>query len=141
MAAAPDLPLRGGCLCGGVRFEVDRPLGAASYCHCTRCQRRSGTAASAQARAAPGSLTVTAGEELIRAYRPPDGFEKLFCSSCGSALWSRNPHDPEVISIRLGAFDADPGVRPSWRQFVDYAAPWEALPDDGLPRHRERPPG
>ena len=37
-----DLPLTGGCNCGAVRFEVRQPLAAASYCHCKRCQRRSG---------------------------------------------------------------------------------------------------
>jgi hypothetical protein len=134
-----DLPLTGGCLCGGVRFRVDAPLVVATYCHCTRCQRRTGTAASAQARIQPGSLTVTQGEELIRTYAPPDGFPKLFCGACGSALWSRSPDDPEIMSVRLGAFDGDPGVRPSLRQFVAYAAAWEDVPDDGLPRYDERP--
>ena len=80
----PDLPLTGGCLCGAVRFEVSEPLDSASYCHCTRCQRRTGGAASAQGRIAPGSLTVLSGEELIRAYPPPQRIEKLFCSACGS---------------------------------------------------------
>jgi hypothetical protein len=135
-------PLSGGCLCGGVRFEVVEPLVSASYCHCTRCQRRTGTAAAVSARIAPGSLRVLAGENLIKAYEPPDGFAKLFCSACGSALWSRHPTDPEVISVRLGAFDDDPGIRPSYRQFVAYAAPWEPIPDDGLPRYPEgRPAG
>ena len=134
-----DPPLTGGCLCGGVRFRVDAPLVVATYCHCTRCQRRTGTAASAQARIQPGSLTVTRGEELIRTYAPPDGFPKLFCGTCGSALWSRSPDDPDIISVRLGAFDGDPGIRPSLRQFCAYAAAWEDIPDDGLPRHAERP--
>ena len=134
------LPLTGGCLCGGVRFRVDAPLVVATYCHCTRCQRRTGTAASAQARIQPGSLTVTQGEELIRTYAPPDGFPKLFCGACGSALWSRSPDDPDIMSVRLGAFDSDPGIRPSLRQFVAYAAAWEDIPDDGLPRYDEGPP-
>jgi hypothetical protein len=134
-----DIPLTGGCLCGGVRFRVDAPLVVATYCHCTRCQRRTGTAASAQARIQPGSLTVTQGEELIRSHAPQDGFPKLFCGACGSALWSQSPDDPEIISVRLGAFDGDPGIRPSLRQYVAYAAPWEPIPDDGLPRHAERP--
>jgi hypothetical protein len=127
-------------MCGGVRFEVSEPLVSAGYCHCTRCQRRTGTAAAISARIAPGSLRITSGKDLIRAYDPPDGFSKLFCSACGSALWSRSPEDPDVISVRLGAFDRDPGIRPSYRQFVDYAAPWEPLPDDGLPRFPERRP-
>jgi len=134
-----EAPLTGACLCGGVRFEVTEPLVSASYCHCTRCQRRTGTAASAQGRVAPGSLRVTSGEELIRAYDPGEGgFLKLFCSQCGSALWSRSPEDPEVMSVRLGVLDSDPGIRPSYRQFVAYAAPWEPLPDDGLTRYPER---
>ena len=138
-----DLPLTGGCMCGGVRFEVSEPLVAATYCHCTRCRRRTGAAASAQARIVPGSLTVLQGEDLVRAWEPPGGgYGKEFCSHCGSALWSRHPEDPEVIAVRLGAFDGDPGIRPSLRQFTAYAAPWEEIPDDGLPRYEEmRPQG
>jgi len=120
---------------------VTEPLVSAGYCHCTRCQRRTGTAASAQARIVPGSLRILSGNELIRAYEPPDGFAKHFCSACGSALWSRSREDPEIVSVRLGAFDGDPGIRPSARTFVAYAAPWEPIPDDGLPRYPERRPG
>jgi hypothetical protein len=124
-------------MCGGVRYEVTEPLVASGYCHCTRCQRRTGTAASVSARIAPGSLRVTSGAKLIKAYEPPGGFHKLFCSACGSALWSRSPDDPEVIGVRLGTFDRDPGIRPSYRQYVAYAAPWEPIPDDGLERFPE----
>ena len=135
-----DLPLTGGCLCGGVRFEVDEPPISASYCHCTRCQRRTGTAASVQSRIVPGSLRIVSGKELVRAFEPEDGFPKEFCSACGSALWSRNPDNPDALSVRMGAFDEDPGVRPSYRQYVAYAAQWEPIPDDGLPRFPERRP-
>jgi hypothetical protein len=130
----------GGCLCGGVRFEIRAPLGPAGYCHCTRCQRRTGTAASAQAAVEPGSLAVTAGDHLVRAYKPEDGYAKVFCSTCGSSLWSVRPGEDEPASVRLGAIDGDPGVRPSYRQHVQSAAAWEPLPDDGLPRYpRSRP--
>jgi hypothetical protein len=134
----PELPLTGGCLCGAVRFEVSAPLVSAGYCHCTRCQRRTGSAASISGRIAPGSLQILSGEELLRSYDPPDhGFSKVFCSGCGGHLWSQSPDDPDVKSIRLGAFDSDPGIRPAYHQFVAYAAPWEPIPDDGLPRYPE----
>ena len=42
--------------------------------------------------------------------------------------------------MRFAAFDEDPGIRPQWRQFVAYAASWEEIPDDGLPRYDEQPP-
>jgi hypothetical protein len=128
-------PLTGGCNCGSVRYEVTAPLRGASYCHCRRCQRRSGAGASANASPAPGSFRIVAGEERIRAWQPGDGWEKCFCGDCGSALFSRDPDDPDRVGIRLGTFDQDPGVRPSYRQFVAYAAPWEPIPDDGLPRY------
>ena len=110
-----ELPLSGGCLCGAVRYEVTETPGPALYCHCTRCQRRTGAAASAQARIDGSTLRVVEGERFVRGYRPPDGFEKLFCGECGSQLFSRNPDKPTDMSVRLGTFDEDPGVRPSWR--------------------------
>ncbi len=132
--------LTGHCNCGAVRYEISEPLLSAGYCHCTRCQRRTGTAASANARAAPGSFRVVAGEDRLRAWRPPDGAEKWFCSDCGSALFSRTADDQ--IGVRLGTLDSDPGIRPSAHTFVAYAAGWEPIPDDGLPRYPEqRPPG
>jgi hypothetical protein len=127
----------GGCNCGGVRFEVDAPLGHASYCHCTRCQRRTGTAVSAQVRIDASAFRLLSGSELVREWAPADGWPKCFCSACGSALWSRDPAGTSM-GIRLGAFDTDPGVRPEYRQFVAYAASWEPIPDDGLPRHPDR---
>lgn len=131
------LPLTGGCNCGAVRFEVTAPLLVASYCHCKRCQRRSGAAASANAHPAPGTFRIVAGEDRLRVWKPDGGGEKWFCSDCGSSLFGRNPSHADPISIRMGTFDDDPGIRPSVRQFVDYAAPWEPIPDDGMPCHAE----
>jgi hypothetical protein len=132
--------LTGRCGCGRVRFQVTAPLVSAYYCHCTRCRRRTGTAASPQARVAPDAVHVLAGEEQLRAWAPDGGVEKLFCGACGSALFGRSADTGSIVSVRLGAFDGDPGSRPSARQFVAYAASWEAIPDDGLPRHPERHP-
>jgi hypothetical protein len=140
MADDAFVPVTGGCGCGAVRFEIREQLGPARYCHCTRCQRRSGTAASASAMVAPDSLVVTAGEEHLRGWTPEGGREKVFCVLCGSALLIREPDSGAVAGVRLGALDGDPGVRPSARQFVAYAAAWEPIPDDGLTRYDERLP-
>ena len=133
------LPLTGGCGCGAVRFEIDAPLLSAAYCHCRRCQHRSGTAAQASALVEPGSARVTSGAEHLQPWAP-GGFEKVFCALCGSAVLAREPGTGVIRAVRLGAVDGDPGIRPSARQFVAYAAPWEPIPDDGLPRYDERLP-
>jgi hypothetical protein len=139
--AVPEPCTSGGCLCGAIRFELSEPAPQAGYCHCTRCQRRTGTAASAQARIDGATLRLLAGEDAVSWWRDREGgFEKGFCGNCGSHLFSRNPDAPSQMSVRMAAFDADPGVRPSWRAFVAYAAPWEPIPDDGLTRYAEAKP-
>ena len=130
--------LSGRCLCGGVRFELGVAPREAGYCHCTRCQGRTGSAASAQAFIDGDALRFVAGEELVQGWRHPDGgMEKCFCRECGAHLGSRHPESKVWIALRMSAFDDDPGVRPSFRVFVAYAAPWEPIPDDGLPRFDE----
>ena len=135
--------ITGRCLCGGIRFELTEPPREAGYCHCTRCQRRTGTAASAQARIDAATLRMLAGEDLVVGWRHPDGgFEKCFCRNCGAHVLSRpGPDEHSRMSIRMAAFDSDPGVRPSFRAFVAYAAPWESIPEDGLERFAEGKPG
>ena len=138
MSTSP--PLSGGCGCGAVRFEVTEPPVGAAYCHCTRCQHRSGTAMQASARVAPGAVRLTRGEDHLRTWQLEDGLGKVFCAQCGSALFGVQRDDGAIVIVRMGAFDGDPGVRPMAHQFVSYAAPWQPLPDDGLPRFPERMP-
>jgi hypothetical protein len=127
----------GGCNCGAVRFEVTEPLALAGYCHCRRCQRRTGGAASLQAFPVPGSMRLLSGGDQLGVWQPEDGYGKVFCTSCGSHLWSQAP-DGTLGAIRMGVFDTDPGIRPSYRQFLESAAPWEPVPDDGLERFAGR---
>jgi hypothetical protein len=135
-----DYPLTGACNCGAVRFEISEPLIAAYYCHCRRCQRRSGAAASANALSAPGTFRIVAGDESLRTWTPEEGREKWFCGECGSAVFGSDPNRADPISIRMGALDRDPEIRPSVRLFVNYAAPWEPIPDDGLAQYDENHP-
>lgn len=128
--------LSGSCGCGAITFELSEPPLAAAYCHCTRCQKRSGTAAQATALVTPGTVTVTEGAEHLRDWTP-GGLAKSFCGLCGSHLFARHPETGEIRMVRMSAFDSDPGVRPQARQFVAYAADWEPIPDDGLPRFEE----
>ena len=134
-------PLHGSCLCGGVRFEVTAPFRRASHRHCSRCRKHSGTFGLTHGRVPREGFRLLAGEELIRVWRPSDGGAvKAFCSVCGSSLFGGTwPEGPE-ISIRLGALDGDPGIRPQFHTFVDSRAPWDELAKDGLPRYAEAAP-
>ncbi len=129
---SPQSPLQGGCLCGAVRFELTAPFTSSGYCHCTHCQRRTGTGSSVNGRVPRDGFRLLQGERELAAYQPSGGRPKLFCSLCGSALFSGDPSSDEQVAVRLGTLDRDPGIRPSYRQFVASAAPWEEIPDDGL---------
>ena len=135
----PPEAITGRCLCGGVRFVVAEPLFEAEYCHCKRCQRRTGTNGSASALTAPGAFHLTQGDELLSSFKLGDSWRDYFCRDCGGPVYAESDGDPPQICVPLGTIDGDPGVRPEFRQYVAYAAPWDRLPDDGLPRFDEAP--
>ena len=115
---------------------MNGPFEDAGYCHCTRCQRRTGGSAEVSARTRQESFRVTQGEDEVKVYWPDEAVGDAFCSVCGGALWSLSPQE-QTISLRMGTFDTEPGVPLTYRQFVNYAAPWEPIPDDGIPRYPE----
>ena len=133
-APSPETPLQGGCLCGAVRYELTAPFAFAGYCHCTHCQRRTGTGSSANGRVPQEGFRLLEGAERLRSFTPPTGVPKLFCEVCGSAMFSGDPLTDPLVAVRLGTLDGDPGISLQFRQFVDSAAPWEPVPDDGLER-------
>lgn len=137
---SPEAPLEGRCLCGAVRFQVTAPFQTAGYCHCKRCQWRSGTTSTLNARVAAEGFEIMAGREAIRTWRPPDGQPKSFCMHCGGHLFSGDPDLGLMVGVRLGAVEGDPGIRPSWRQWMSSAPPWDVIPDDGLERFEESRP-
>jgi len=122
-----------------VRFEVSTPFLRANHCHCSRCRKHSGTFGGTQGRVAREGFALLQGEELIRVYRPDGGTVKAFCSVCGSSLFGGTWPEGDQVSIRLGALDDDPGIRPQYHSFVGSRASWDAIPDDGLPRFDETP--
>ena len=132
------VPMTGQCQCGAMRIAISAPFLGALYCHCRRCQRRSGTTRSMTALAPPGTVSVTAGHESLRVWDPGDGWIKVFCNECGSHTHTISPDDSDLVAVRLGCLDDDPGIRPQAHQFVNYASPLEPIPDDGLPRFPER---
>lgn len=125
-----DRPITGGCLCGGVRYEVTGRFIRAGHCHCSRCRRHSGTAVCTQGRVLREQFRLLSGANLIRVYQPDDGAVKAFCSVCGSSLFGGTWREGPEVSIRLGTVDGDPGIRPQYHTFVASRAPWDEITDN-----------
>jgi hypothetical protein len=138
---SPEHPLTGACACGAVRLAITAPFESSGYCHCTRCQRRTGGGSSVNARVATEAVAITQGEENLRAWRPEGGKPKWFCVACGGAVFSGDRERDAMLGLRLGMLDGDPGIRPHYRQWLDSAPVWDAIPDDGLERFGGPRPG
>ena len=110
----------GGCLCGGVRFEVNPPFIRAGHCHCSRCRKHSGTFGLTQARVKREQFRLVQGADLIRVYGKGQGAVKAFCITCGSSLFGGTWPDGSQVSIRMGAFDGDHGIRPQFPRTSDH---------------------
>jgi hypothetical protein len=88
------------------------------------------------------------GEHLIKYYESPRGYQRGFCSECGSPVINRAgpnwkapaafPDTTPQYGIALALLD-DPPARPECHVFVGSKAPWFEITDD-LPRHAEYPP-
>ncbi len=129
--------IRGSCLCGGVRFEIDRAVGPFELCHCSRCRKASGSAFVAGLGVRVPDFRLLEGAELIRSFeapileRPPP-YRVAFCARCGSPV----PDPPEGATwfeIPAGLLDDDPLLRPERHIFVECKSPWIEI-SDSLPR-------
>ena len=134
----PDTaPIKGGCLCGKVRYEISGSLTDADHCHCSKCRRQHGAAFSTYAGFRQGNFKWTTGENLVKTYETPGGAGWSFCRECGSTL--AGTEKGKVTTITLGTVEADPGIRPNSHIFVESKAQWYEIHDE-LPQFSERPP-
>lgn len=131
------MAIKGGCLCGKVRYTVAGALFNADHCHCSMCRRQHGAAFATYAEFSPGDFIWTSGEELVKVYEAPQGGGWCFCSECGSTLAGSD--QGRITTVTLGTIEGDPGVRPESHIFVGSRAEWHDITDD-LPQFEQRPP-
>src|SRR5204862_2789306 len=117
--------IRGSCLCGGVRFEVDPPFIQANHCHCERCRKHSGTAVCTQTRVLKEQFRLLQGKELIKVYGKGEGAVKAFCVNCGSSLFGGDWPDGPQVSNRMGMLDNYYGVLIQFHTIVNCHATWD----------------
>jgi hypothetical protein len=123
--------IAGSCLCGSVKFEVTPPFAAFRYCHCSRCQKATGSAHASNAFLPVKQFKWLAGEALIKHFDLPGAkrFGVSFCTQCGT----RVPHKvktTENVLIPAGVLDADPGARPDNSIFWKSKAAWYVSPHE-----------
>ncbi|MDZ3832121.1 MAG: GFA family protein [Sphingopyxis sp.] len=124
--------VRGSCLCGEIRFEIDGKIGPVGQCHCSKCRKLSGTDGNAIFHAAASSFRWMTGEQEIRRFTLPggDGWVSHFCGQCGSPVPHRD-HGGRFFYVPAGLLDDDPGFRGyAAHIFVGSKAPWVCIADE-----------
>ena len=131
--------LRGSCLCGEVKYEIEGPLRDVRNCHCSMCRKAHGAAFRTRATIRVADFRYLKGEHLITAYESSPGTYRTFCGRCGSSLITTFAAHPEYYGLPLGGLDDDPGVKPTSHVYVADKAPWCDI-TDGLPCYPQGPP-
>lgn len=124
------------CRCGSLKAECSEEPLRVSVCHCRECQRRTGSAFSAQARFPVGSVTVKG--EMSTFVRTADSGSRLtyqFCPSCGSTIAYAIDQWPDVIAVPLGAFGDEVFPSPAYSIYERRKRPWVSIVDDGVEHH------
>ena len=117
----------GGCLCGGIRFEISGAISNIICCHCSECRKAQGSAFATNGVVAQTNFKLLSGEQLLTRYEPTPGYAKFFCSRCGSPISSKSDQKPGQVRVRLGTIDSDISERPMAHIFVGSKANWEEI--------------
>jgi hypothetical protein len=128
----------GGCGCRSVRYKLkSRPM-FVHCCHCSWCQRETGSAFALNALIEPDRMEVSG--EVVRVDTPSNsgkGQVIARCPKCHIALWSNYGGVGDVLRfVRVGTLDEPGRMPPDIHIFTSTKQPWVKL-DDGKPIYKE----
>ena len=124
-------PYTGRCYCEAIQFRVNEEPRTVYACHCTDCQKRSGSAFGLSMWVNRSAIEVTKGEITIHKSTGPDGKPRvgMVCGQCGTRMWSEPPKWPELSVMRPGTLDDKSIIRPVAHIFTRSAQPWFQFPE------------
>lgn len=122
----PSLPSDGGCRCGRVRFRITaRPL-ITSACHCTGCQRMTGSAFSLSAAIPSDGFAVVQGEPVIGGLH--GAIRHSCCDYCMSWVFTRAEGFDWFVNVRATMLDDPSWYVPFIETYTDEKLPWASVP-------------
>jgi hypothetical protein len=131
---APD-SIRGHCSCNAVRYRIAVAPIIVHACHCSWCQRETGTAFAWNALVERDRLTIVQGDDALEEIATPSASGKgqrvLRCKHCRVALWSHYPGGGNAIAfVRVGTLEHPASFPPDAHIFTSTKQPWLQLPAD-----------
>ena len=126
----------GGCLCNGVRYQYSGAIEEISMCHCSMCRKAQGSAYVAVSPIEAAKFRIIKGEALLKEYRATPHKVRVFCSNCGSPVYSARDDLPGIRRLRLGTVETPFECKNAYHTHVGSKAAWEAIAD-GFPQYPE----
>jgi hypothetical protein len=135
----PTLPLVGGCQCGAVRYELSAAPLMVYNCHCTNCQKISGSAFNISVTILEQAFAITHGEPARIDWKSDVGSSRWgkFCGACGSRIVHGMSPSNGVLSLRAGTLDDTSWVEPVGDIWVHSKQPWVRIPDGRLQTEKQ----
>ena len=126
--------LTGGCTCGAVRYRLASAPMFTHCCHCTWCQRETGSAFAVNALIEADRVAVEGETEAVETPSASGAGQVIHrCPACRVAVWSTySGAGTAVRFLRVGTLDAGHAVTPDIHIFTSTKRPWVVLPEGAL---------
>ena len=120
----------GGCLCGAVRYAAQAEPIYSGVCHCTNCQKHTGSAFSCVV-AVPKPTLVITGETREFRHKGDSGKDLIttFCPVCATRMISEATVMAGVVMIEVGTLDDRRFFDGKFHIYCDSAQPWVVFPE------------
>lgn len=130
----------GGCQCGGIRYRIEADPIALVVCHCTECQRQSGSAFGMSLVVPKAAFRLLSGEPATFTRKADSGRDVVcaFCSRCGNRIYHAPTYTKETLNVKPGTLDDRSWLAPGAHVWTRSRQPWVPIPEgarcfDGQP--------
>ena len=127
------LPLRGGCQCGAIRYEITKKPLTLYACHCTDCQQQTASAFGLSMLAPRDGFRFLKGgvKRFEFTGESKKRKEGLFCPECGVRI-AHDTEDRPALSVKAGTLDKRADLAPVGHIWTKSAVSWMIFPEDTL---------
>jgi hypothetical protein len=120
------MKVEGRCHCGKITYSAEVDESAVSVCHCTDCQRLSGSPYRASVAAKRADFELHSGEPKTYVKTSEDGTQRVqtFCGDCGTPIYATGLDESSPLNLRVGALNERAALAPRRQIWMRSALPW-----------------
>lgn len=124
-------PLHGSCFCGFIRYRLETPPLFVHCCHCTDCQKQTGSAFAINALIERDRITLLSGAPEAVEMKTDSGLphDIYRCPQCKTAVWSDYGRRRILAFVRVATLDDPSALPPDVHIYTRSKLGWVVLPE------------